>query len=148
MRIRIGNPHDEAHDRPMRCYDWIAPPGTTPQQALERIEAARPGLKLYYRGDGEVHGFVSTSRRPDGSLYICVGLYDADCVDPACPAGHRDIDGRVIAHRRAPALTPAQCETIVQAVGEHASHRLTGAAAADRQLLRSLGFNDGDAPLA
>lgn len=137
MRTRIGNPSNEAHGQPMRVYDWIAPAGTDPHAAMLAAETAL-GVKLYHRGDGEIHGYVNTSRRPDGSLYVCVHLYDTACTDPACPAGHG-----TIALRIAPNVMP-QLAAMVAAVGEHPTHRLTlGNAAA---VLAALGFTPGDGP--
>lgn len=146
MRQRVGNPHNEAHGRDMRVYDWIAPAGTDPHAAVLAIEAAVPGLKLHHRGDLEVHGYVNTSQLPDGSLYVCVHVYDADCDDSACHAGHRMPDGRTIAHRKGPTLTGGHLGAIKSAVGEHGQHKLTGSQG-DHAKLRALGFRDGDGPL-
>lgn len=140
MRIRIGNPSNEAHGQPMRVYDWVAPAGTDPHAAMLAAETAL-GVKLYHRGDGEAHGFINTSRRPDGSLYVSVHLYDTPCVDPLCMAGHRPVALRV-----APDVTP-QLAVMKAAVGEHPQHQLRGIAVADAALLRRLGFGPADGPL-
>ena len=140
MRTRTSNPFREAHDKPMRCHDFVAPAGTKPGDIPGLIEAAVPGLKLFHRGDNEVNGFVNTSLRADGSLYVSVQLYDTACTDPACPGGHGPVNVRV-----APTLTVPQRLAMVAAVGEHPVHRLTGTPADDIVLL-ALGFDPEDAP--
>ena len=124
----------------MRCYDFVAPAGTVPGDIPGLMEAAVPGLKLFHRGDNEVNGFVNTSLRPDGSLYVSVQLYDTACTDPACPGGHGPVNVRV-----APILTMPQQLAIKAAVGEHPSHKLTGTPA-DDILLAELGFGPNDGP--
>ena len=147
MRIRHGNPHREMHDRPMRVYDWVLPPTSQAHAAVLAIEQAIPGLKLHLRGDGEVHGYVNASRRLDGSLYICVHLYDDPCDDVACETGHGGV--RFVVHR---ALTDAELDGMKDATGEHAAHRLGVSAAHDHQVLHALGFqppsadHPGDGP--
>ncbi len=139
MRTRIGNPSNEAHGQPMRVYDWFAPPGADPHAAMLAAEIAL-GVKLVGT-TGEAHGFVNTSRRPDGALYVSVHLYDTPCVDPACTAGHGSIAFRV-----APDVT-ANLAAMKAAVGEHPQHQLRGIAVADAALLRRLGFGPADGPL-
>lgn len=140
MRVRQGNPHAEAHGTTKRVHDWIAPSGTVPGDIPAAIAAAVPGLKLAHTGDGEVNGAVYTSLRPDGSLYVCVELYDHDCADPACEAGHG-----AVAHRRAPQLSPSHHAAMKHAVGEHSVHRL--GVGQDEAVLRRLGFTEHDSPL-
>lgn len=89
MRTRTANVHNEAHGKSLRAYDWIAPPGTDPHDAAVKAETAL-GCKLYHRGDGEQHGYLATRRLEDGSLHVCVVLYE-DCADPDCPAGHHGV---------------------------------------------------------
>lgn len=159
MRKRVGNPSNEAHGKPMRCYDWFAPPGTnvggvnpdgTPQanSILKLIEDAVPGLKLYNRGDGIVNGFVNTSTRPDGSVYICVHLYD----DSYAPGSSGTAPGITI--QAAPNLNPGQENQIALAVGERpgAQWLLKGGnnptdKANDRANLQASGFSDKDSPM-
>ena len=140
MRTRIANPFREAHDKPMRCFDFVAPAGTKPGDIPGLIEAAMPGLKLFHRGDNEVNGFCNTSLRPDNSLYVSIQLYDTACTDRACPGGHGPVNIRV-----APILTMPQQLAMVAAVGEHAVHRLTGTPA-DDIVLAGLGFSPNDGP--
>ena len=140
MRTRTGNPSNEAHGQPMRVYDWVASAGTDPHAAMLAAETAL-GVKLYHRGDGEVHGYVNTSRRPDGAIYVSVHLYDTPCADPACAAGHG-----LIAFRVAPDVT-AKLAAMKAAIGEHPQHQLRGTPA-DRVLLERLVFRPGlDGPL-
>ena len=123
----------------MRVYDWIAPAGTDPHAAMLAAETAL-GVKLVGT-TGEAHGFVNTSRRPDGAIYISVHLYDTPCADPLCMAGHGPVALRV-----APDVT-AQLAAMKAAVGEHPQHQLRGTPA-DRVLLERLGFRPGlDGPL-
>lgn len=140
MRVRTGNPYREPHGKPLRCLEWIAPAGTDPNNVPVLIEAVLPGLKLFHRGDGEVHGFVITSPRPDGSVLIIVNLYDTACAGGSCPAGHP-----TIAHRVAPVITAAQQVAIKAAIGEHPVHKLTNQNAA--AVLHNLGYSDTDGPL-
>ena len=145
MRVRNdANPFGEAHARGMRTLDWIAPVGTDPHAIPALLAAAVPGLTLADDGSGEVNGFVNTSRRPDGALYVAVTLYDAECTDPDCPAGHGPIT-----HRKAPTLTAGQRTSLKSAVGEHPDYKLTGGTG-DRAVLLSLGLSDEpetDAPV-
>ena len=103
----------ELHNKHMRVYEWIAPTGTDPHAAAVLLEAALPGLKLYHRGDNEQNGYVNTSPLPDGTLNVGVHLYDNECSDLLCPAGHG-----AVKIKRAPPLTPAQMTALVEAVGE------------------------------
>ena len=140
MRIRTGNPFHEAHNKPMRCHDFVAPAGTNPADIPGLIEAAVPGLKLFHRGDNEVNGFVNTSDRGALGLYVSVQLYDTACTDRACPGAHGPVNIRV-----APTLTAPQQLAMVAAVGEHPAHRLTGTPA-DDIVLAGLGFGPNDGP--
>ena len=137
MRRRVGNPSAEAHGRAMRVYDWVAPQGTDPHDACLKAETA---LGVSLRGDGgSAHGYVTTSRRPDGSLYIAIYLYDAPCSDAACSAGHGPVRLEV-----APDVTTHlnRCKALV---GEHASYRLGGAS--DDAVLAGIGFRPSDPPM-
>ena len=143
MRQRTGNPFREAHGRTMRHYEWIAPVGTKPADIPGVIETALVllGVKLQATESlPEQHGHVNTSLRPDGSLFVCVCLYDTPCSN----ANHSH--GRVVL-RAAPALTVVDEAAMVTAVGEHARHTLNGQTADDVALLQRLGFRDADAPL-
>ena len=105
MRTHTGNPFREAHGKPMRCFDWIAAPGTTPGELPALIEAAIPGLKLECKTPTDSqNGFVLTSRMPDGSLYVVICLHNTACSasDPTCIVEHGKHDIEV-----APALTLA-----------------------------------------
>jgi hypothetical protein len=135
VRARIGNPYNEAHGLSCRNFDWIAPPGTSPEALSALIEAQLPGVHLQ-GGQGDVHGFISTSLRPDGSLYVCVTLYDFACSNPA--HNHPPF-------LQAPAVTAPQRTALEQATGTH-SINLDGTGA-DVARLHTLGFTDADAPL-
>lgn len=125
MRTRTNaNPHGEAHGRALRCHDWVAPENTDPHEATLKAEQAL-GCKLWHRGDGEQHGYVNTARLPDGSLHVCVVLYE-DCADPACAAGHRGV-----AHKKHPDPPAAKLKAMVDGVGEHAGHDVTKKAVRD-----------------
>lgn len=127
MRTRTdANPHNEAHGRALRVYDWISPAGTDPHDAAVKAEAVL-GCKLHHRGDGEQHGYVNTSRLPDGSLHVSVVLYE-ECSDPDCAAGHAGV-----AHKRHPDPPAAKLAAMVRAVGEHPTHDVTKQA--DRRAL-------------
>ena len=129
MRTRIGNPSNEAHGNAMRVYDWIAPAGTAPGDVVTNAETAL-GLKL--RGDsGEAHGYINTSLRSDGSVYVAVHLYNVECADPACGAGH----GAIVL-RQAPDVA-AKLAAMKSAVGEHATYKLGDD---DVAVLTALGF--------
>lgn len=45
MKTRVDNPSREAHGQSMRVYDWIAPVGTNPHDAMLKAELAL-GVKL------------------------------------------------------------------------------------------------------
>jgi len=121
MRTRTANVHREAHGRALRAYDWIAPAGTDPHDAAVKAEQAL-GCKLWHRGDGEQHGYVTTRVLVDGSLHVCVVLYEA-CDAPDCAAGHA---GLRLARHADP--TPAQLGAMKAAVGEHRQHDVTRSA--------------------
>lgn len=117
MRTRTNcNPHNEAHGKTMCAYDWIAPPGTDPLTVPDLIETAVPGLRVRARkGDDEVHGYVNTGRLLDGSLHVCLCLYEFECLDADCGCGEG-----AIKFRKAPALTAAQVTAMVLTCGgEH-----------------------------
>ena len=116
MRTRVGNLSNEAHGKPMRVYDWIAPPGTDPHDAMLKAQIAL-GVKLE-GSTGEAHGYMNTSTRPDGSLYIAIHLYDFTCDDDHCGHG----EGTIVL-RQAPDVTE-KLEACTGAVGEHPTHRL------------------------
>ena len=137
MRTRIGNPSNEAHGKLMRVYDWIAPVGADPHTAMLAAETAL-GVKLQ-GATGEAHGFVNTSRREDGALYVSVHLYDTPCNDTTCPGGH----GPVALHV-APDIT-TKLTAMKSAIGEHPQHQLRGTLA-DALVLERLGFKPTDAP--
>ena len=118
----------------MRVMDWIAPVGTDPHDAMLKAQVAL-GVKLE-GSTGEAHGFVNTSRRPDGAIYVSVHLYETPCADPLCMAGHGPVALRV-----APDVT-AQLAAMKAAVGEHPQYQLRGTAA-DAVLLERLGFRRG-----
>lgn len=130
MRTRIGNPSSEAHGQPMRVIDWIAPAGTDPTTLPAAVGAA---LGVTFVSRALVHGFISTSLRPDGSVYVAVHLYDVGCANPACGTGH----GATVL-QAAPSVE-AKRAAMVTAVGEHATHRLTGGTG-DVTTLKTLGF--------
>ena len=117
----IGNPLSEAHGHPMRCYDWIAVPGTDPRALPALIEAAIPGLRLECKTPTDSqNGFLVTRRMPDDSLHVMVCLHGAACAtaDPACREAHGAHDIEI-----APALTAA-AEALL-AVNEHPGLTLT-----------------------
>jgi hypothetical protein len=125
VRTRVANVHAEHHGKDLRCYDWVAPASADPYVVAIKAETAL-GCKLHHRGDGEQHGYVNTSRLPDGSLHVCVVLYE-DCDDPDCAGGHRGV-----VHARHPDPSPAHLKKMAEAVGEHAHHDVTKAAHRDR----------------
>src|SRR3990167_3297819 len=98
MRTRIGNPSNEAHGKSMRVSAWIAPAGTEPHDAVLKAQVAL-GVKLE-GSTGEAHGYVNTSRLPDGRLHVIIHLYDFLCEDDACGCG----EGSTIL-RQAPDVT-------------------------------------------
>lgn len=126
-------------------HDWIAPPGTDPWAIPTLVEAVLPGVKIYHRGDLEVHGFVNTTELADGSLHVAVCLYEFECDDPACRK-HITPNGQRVAFRQAALPTAAQRTAMKAAIGEHATYRLTNTRATALATLRALGFPD-DSPL-
>lgn len=146
MRKRVGNPFGEAHGQGMRVYDWIAPAEMSPAAIPALIESVVAGLKCFHRGDGEQNACVNTSRRPDGSLYVALCLYDAGCDGVGCGQNHTDNAGRPIRQTIAPAVTEAQIVAIKARVGEHARHRLTDGRAGS--VLKALGFQTRDEKIA
>ena len=137
MRKRLGNPSNEEHDKDFVVYDWIEPPGATPHEAMLAVEARVAGLKLHNRGDGVANGYVNTSLRPDGSLYVCVHLYRSPC-DNACgrhPGLRMDV---------APDLNPGMEAKLA---GTEHGQGLGRGKAVDLARLVALGFVPGDGPL-
>ena len=134
MRNRIGNPYDEFHGKDLRVYEFVADGTKNPTAILTAAETAT-GLRLQGDPAGQ-DGYVNTSLRPDGSVFVSVSLYEA-CA--GCE-GHR------VPHRRAADIPTAKQIALKAAVGEHPQHKLTGTPA-DTAKLRALGFKDSDAPL-
>ena len=118
MRARSANVHAEGHGRPLRAYDWVVPAGVDPHEAMLVAEQTL-GCKLWHRGDGEQHGYVNTTRLVDGSLHVCVVLYE-ECADPACAAGHAGV-----VHKKHPDPPAAKLKAMKDAVGEHPTHDVT-----------------------
>ena len=137
MRTRIGNPSNEAHGQPMRVHDWIAPVGTIPDTVLTQAQSSL-GVKLE-GSTGEMHGYINTSKRPDGSLYIAIHLYDVECIDSNCRGGHGPIKLLV-----APPVPPGLLVAMKATVGEHPQHKLTNSNA--EAVLIGLGFTPNDGP--
>ncbi len=146
-RKRIGNPHQEIHnDASMVVIDWFAPAGTDVRALAATLEAAVPGLKLHVPAGAtlpyQVNGFVSTSTRADGSVYVSVSLF-----------GNSYSDNPRIPIVAAPTLNPGQQNQMVMAVGEDPGSRrqLKGGNAADKakdaENLTDAGFGDNDAPM-
>ena len=139
MRQRIGNPFRETHGRAMRVYDWIVPPqGVEPGAAHGRwAEAVAQEMRratglLLANSDGAANGYLSTSLRESGHLYLAVALYDTAC-EPTCPH-HRGV--RFVP---APILTPREALRLVDVTQEAPDFRL---GKHDGVLLRTLGFRD------
>lgn len=139
MRTRAGNLYNEPHGLDCHNHDWIAPPGTDPAQLPALLEAAVPGLNLE-PSRGLAHGFISTSLRPDGSLYVCLSLYGFSCAGERCSNLHAGIT-----LTQAPVLTLDQGAALERATGAHTLN-LDGTGA-DVARLRALGFTDADTPL-
>lgn len=141
MRIRIGNPYHEGHEKALRVYEFVADGTKTPEQICAAAEAAT-GLRLQGDPAGQ-HGYINTRLNPDGSRFVAVVLYEA-CAGAGCPAGGPS--GHP-SHVRAADLTPAQIALVKAQAREHPQHRLTGNAQADAAKLRALGFKDEDPAL-
>ena len=109
MRTTVGNIFGEAHGQNFRHYEWIAGAGATPYGVLELVEQAL-GVNLSAKPGEPIHGYLNTSRRPDGLLYVAVNLYNFEC-DGACGLDHP-------AFRRAVPTTPSLAR-MVAVVGEH-----------------------------
>lgn len=144
-RKRTGNPSKEIHnDTGMTCIDWFAPAGTKPEDIPGLIQNALPSLKVL-RPIGSpspftVNGYVNTSVRPDGSVYVCLHLFSQAYSD--------NPDTPIVA---APNVPPGQIQQIVAACGgEHgnAKRKIDGSnKQKDKDNLKDAGFKDNDAPL-
>lgn len=150
-RQRKGNPSKEIHnDVNMTCIDWFAPAGTDPKTIPTLIEQAIPGLKLHVPDDQPivppyaVNGFINTSTRADGSIYVCVHLFSQNYNDnPNVPI------------QAAPNVPPGQINQMVNACGgenNNSKRKLKdGTNAANkkdnRDNLVDAGFSDRDSPL-
>ena len=134
MRKREGsNFYAEAHGQPQTVLEWIAPAGTDPSDLADEI-FAQTGFQVKVAG-GVQHGYMNTSKRPDGSLFVAVIAY-APC--PADCEHHRGI-----AVGGGPELKVEEFESKVP---EHPQKVLKGNAS-DNATLRAVGFTDKDSPL-
>lgn len=146
MRNRAAN-LGEAHGKPLRVLDFILPAGLTPDGVAAELEKATPGVKLRATG-GEAHGYVNTSTRADGSLYVSVHLYEHDCDGAGCACAHEGVK-----HVTAPAgvedkVKAALADPKVVKLTEHPVFALTGDEGADRvALLAFFAGAKGDKPL-
>ena len=140
MRTRNSNAYNEVHGNTMRIYDWIAPAGTIPSDVPVGVEAALGIHIIQNAPDEPVDGYINTSLRPDGSLYVSVQLYDTACLAVGCRFKHPLTPFRV-----SPEHTHPQLTAMVAAVGEHQTHKLNRGNA--RALMLQLGFTVKDAPL-
>ena len=134
MRARSGNPYNEAHGKNLRAYEFIADGAKSPADVCAALETSL-GLRLQGDSTGQ-HGFVNTSKRADGSMFVAVVLYEAcaGCEHHTTP------------HARATDPLPAKLIAAKVAAGEHPTKKLTGTPA-DEAVLRSLGFTDNDPAL-
>ncbi len=131
MRNRVGNPYDEFHGKSLRVYDFVADGTKSPHDICLAAETAT-GLRL--RGDpAGQDGYINTSLRPDGSVFVSIVLYEA--CSGLC-------GGHAVPHRRAADITPAQRAAVKVACKEHPQHKLGGPN--DAATLRGLGFTDAD----
>lgn len=135
MRKRVGNPYREAHGKSLRVYEFVAD-GTKDAGAICEAAELATGLRLQGDPAGQ-DGYINTSRRPDGSCFVAVVLYEA--CDTSC-------GGHAVPHRRAADLDVVKRAAVKAAVGESVSYRLTGTPA-DAVVLRALGFRANDPPL-
>lgn len=87
MRIRKhGNPYHEIHGQPMTCIDWFASETETPASVRSAVEAIIG--PLVDPSTGAVKGYLNTSLAEGQPLYVSLQLYEFECLDAACPAGH------------------------------------------------------------
>ena len=107
MRTRVGNFFREAHNRPMRCIDWLSPGNLSPVAVLAQVEAIIG--PLVHPVTGDVIGYLNTSSAPGEALYVSLQLNNFDCADPACLANH---PGHTF--RSAPPLTGQQIAALQQ----------------------------------
>ena len=152
MRARRGNPFHDQHELrhpawSTRVYDFIAPEGTDPVQAAIGMELVVPDLVAFNRGPGlgGANASVWTSIRPDGSLYVALGVYDQTCTDPQCDAGHVT-KGKGAPVTAGPAVTKEHRAEISHLLDESDDWPL--GAGYDAEILSGLGFLPVDAPLA
>lgn len=120
MKKSIGNPFNEAHDKDMVIYEWIAPPGTSPYDIPDKLALLFPTMNLVVKG-GEQHGFINTSRQNDNSLYVAVALHQTECLDDNCGKGEGKIKLRV-----APTLSKLQAKQMKLSIGEHITKKVEG----------------------
>ena len=128
----------------MRVYDWFAPAGTDPNALVAAIELALPALRLHVPQIAvlpyEVNGYVNTSKRRDGSVYVCVHLFDDSYNDNAD-----------VPIRPAPVLTTAEEIQMLNAAGREdlrPGRKIDGKdKAADLAVFVSAGFGVNDAPM-
>ena len=116
----------------MRCVDCICLSTMTPEQAVDAIEAAVPGLRVSYRGGAQasVDGYVNTSRLRDGSLYVTVRLFNNTCAIPNSPTGHS------VPLTVAPPLTPVHMAALAAALEDNTQVLTPGTADAILATLR------------
>jgi len=102
---------------------------------------------------GWANGVVWTSWRQvdveqEPALHVSFGLYNQECHDPTCRAGHMNDKRHPIMLKRAPALRDTDLWAIEEEIGVHPDYRLERRATAhNRDVLTSLGFLPLDAPL-
>ena len=87
MRIRKhGNPYHEIHGQPITCIDWFASDTLSPVDVRSAVEAVIG--PLVDPSSGAVKGYLNISMDDGEPLYVSLQLYEFDCLDRACPAGH------------------------------------------------------------
>jgi hypothetical protein len=124
MRVRIANPHREAHGKDLRVYEFIADGTKMPSAILASIEQAS-GLILHGGDPAGQHGYLGTRRLPSNAVLVQIVLYEECLNDVNCPAGHGTAaqpDGTIRSgtrHVRATDLTIDSRKAIELAVGLH-----------------------------
>ena len=119
MRLRTGNPYQHQSGEEFGIIEWVAPPLVKVPDEYVRIAhelvlgAAEQALDLTLSGVG-AGGYINTSLRPDGSMFVAVML------------------------RREHWAKGLEAEKLVRAVGESHEHRL--GREFDREVLRVIGF--------